>query len=252
MTQESAEKAGARGRVLVLGVAAALCVVLAGAAGWLLGHGASPARKAPDVLFDAPRFDGLINQNGVKVSSQQLLGKVQVVTFLFPYCNTFCPVVAAHLIGFENTLAASGLADRVGVVAFDVDPGGTGPKQMRGFLREYGWNPADPHWQYLTGTPAQIRRVVTGGYHVDYQKVMDTGSGDAQPSPALAVAGSDPQPIVANPLADKAHVDYDITHEDVMMVVDPQGRVRRIYNQADAVGTSELLREVHRVLGAQG
>ena len=246
------QQAGARGRMMVFGMVAVLCVVLAGAAGWLLGHGATPPGRAPEVLFDAPRFQGLINQNGVKVSSQQLLGKVQVVTFLFPYCNTFCPVVAAHLVGFENTLASTGLADRVEVVAYDVDPGGTGPKQMRGFLREYGWNPADPHWQYLTGTPAQIRGVVTGGYHVDYEKVMDSGAGDAQASPALAVAGSDPQPVVANPLADKAHVDYDITHEDVMMVVDPQGRVRRIYNQADAVGTGELLREVHRVLGSRG
>ena len=161
-------------------------------------------------------------------------------------------MIAAHLVGFENLLAATPLAGRVEVVAFDVDPGGTGPRQMRAFLREYGWNPADPRWQYLTGRPTQIRRIVTGGYHVNYQKVQDSapGGGTSAPAstPALAAAGTDPQPIVANPLAQRADVDYDITHEDVMMIVDPQGRVRRIYDQADAVGAERLLREVRSVL----
>jgi hypothetical protein len=34
----------------------------------------------------------------------------------------------------------------------------------------------------------------------------------------------------------------------VLMIVDPQGRVRRIYDQADAVGAQRLLREVRSVL----
>ncbi len=231
-----------------LGMAVALAVAIAGASGWILGRHAAPTRAALPVLFDAPHYRGLINQNGDKVASTRFRGKVQVVTFLFPYCTTFCPVVAAHLVGFENMLATTPLAGRVDVVAFDVDPGGTGPRQMRAFLSEYGWDPASPHWQYLTGTPAQIRRVVTTGYHVDYRKVVDAGPAGDQATAALAVAGSDPQPIVANPLADKAHVDYDITHEDVMMVVDPEGRVRRIYDQADAVGKMRLFDAVRAVL----
>lgn len=243
---------GARARMVPYAALAALALAAAGLVGWLLGKQARPGVTAPPVLFDAPGFRGLINQNGVQLSSADLRGKLQVVTFLFPYCNTFCPVIAAHLVGFENLLAATPLARRVDVVAFDVDPGDTGPRQMRAFLREYGWNPASPRWQYLTGRPTQIRRIVTGGYHVDYQKVQDSGSGSAAPAstatPALAVAGADPQPIVANPLAQRADVDYDITHEDVLMIVDPQGRVRRIYDQADAVGAQRLLREVRSVL----
>ncbi len=236
------------------GIAIVLAAAAAGAAGWLIGSLHAARGTAPPVLFDAPHYQGLINQNGLKVASTRFDGKVQVVTFLFPYCNTFCPVIAAHLVGFENMLAATPLADRVDVVAFDVDPGGTGPRQMRAFLDEYGWNPANPHWQYLTGTPAQIRSVVTAGFHVDYQKVKDSDSDSAAASgpstAALAVAGSDPQPIVANPLADKAHVDYDITHEDVMMIVDPEGHVRRIYDQADAVGKARLLADIRAVLGS--
>ncbi len=257
MSQKEVQTDGARGRLGLVVVVAALAVVIAGAAGWLLGHQRGAPRATLPVLFDAPQFRGLINQNGVQVSSARFHGKVQVVTFLFPYCDTYCPVEAAHLVGFENMLAATPLASKVDVVAFDVDPGDTGPRQMRAFLREYGWNPAKPHWQYLTGTPTQIRRVVTRGYHVDYQKVPDSAPGSAssaasgdQATPALAVAGEDPQPIVANPLADRAQVDYDITHEDVMMIVGPQGHVRKIYDQADAVGKMRLLRDVQAVLAS--
>ncbi|MDE2120546.1 MAG: SCO family protein, partial [Betaproteobacteria bacterium] len=242
----------APGRIALLGSIALVAAALAGTAGWLLGRqGPAPHETLP-VLFKAPEFRGLINQNGIQLSSAHFRGKALVVTFLFPYCNTFCPVVAAHLVGFENLLASTPLAGRVDVVAFDVDPGDTGPRQMRAFLREYGWNPANPRWQFLTGRPTQIRRVVSGGYHVDYQKVPDApASAPASPQApaALAVAGSDPQPIVANPLATRADVDYDITHEDVMMIVDPQGRVRKIYDQADAVGKMRLLRDVRAALG---
>ncbi len=243
-------------RGLAWGAIAALLVLAGATAGWLLGRQdaarAERAARVPPVLFRAPAYRDLIDQNGATVSSSAFRGKVQVVTFLFPYCDTFCPVIAAHLVGFENMLAATPLAGRVEVVSFNVDPGGTGPRQMRDFLREYGWNPANPHWEYLTGRPEQIRRVVTAGFHVDYQKVKDTGPDDSadQATPALAVAGSDPQPIVANPLATRARVHYDITHEDVMMVVDGQGRVRAIYDQADAVGQFALFDKVKAVLAA--
>ena len=255
MTQHNPQATAAHGRMALFAALALVAVALAGSVGWLLGRQGPAPREGLPVLFKAPEFRGLINQNGIQLSSAYFRGKALVVTFLFPYCNTFCPVVAAHLVGFENLLASTPLAGRVDVVAFDVDPGDTGPRQMRDFLREYGWNPANPRWQFLTGRPTQIRRVVSGGYHVDYQKVPDSppaasGPAPTQASPALAVAGSDPQPIVANPLATRADVDYDITHEDVMMIVDPQGRVRKIYDQADAVGKMRLLRDVRAALGA--
>ena len=199
-----------------------LCLILAGVGGWLLGRAQSHNAAAPPMLFAAPSYHDLTNQQGQKVSSASFRGKVRVVTFLFPYCTTFCPIIAAHLVGFEHMLASSGLGKRVQVVAFDVDPAGTGPKQMRAFLKEYGWNPQDLHWQYLTGTPKQIRRIVTGGYHVAYKKVADSDSGNSNQDPAALVGGDTPQPIVVNPLADKANVNYDITHENVLMLVGPE------------------------------
>ncbi|MDA8093248.1 MAG: SCO family protein [Betaproteobacteria bacterium] len=227
----------------------ALFVFVAGVAGWLLGRTGATPRAALPVLFAAPRFNDLLNQDGARVSSAAFRGQVQIVTFLDPYCNALCPVIAAHLVGFENMLAQTALAHRVEVVAFDIDPA-TGPRQMRAFLKQYGWDPRDLHWQFLSGKPGQIRRIVTGGYHVDYQIVAHAHAG-AGSSPALAAGGSAPQPLVANPLADKADVSFNIIHNDIMMVVDGKGRVRRIYDQADAVGAFELLGEVRALLAVR-
>ncbi len=224
-------------------------VALAGVlllAGFIAGIYVERAHSRPPNLADlgrAPHYT-LTNQLGQSVSSQRFAGKVQVVTFLFPYCTTYCPLIAAHLMGFERmlVLGQTGLQDKVEIVSFNVAPGVVGPKEMREFLHQYGWDPKNPHWQFLTGSKAQIRRVVTGGYHVAFRRVADSDSGsDAGP------VGT-PQLAVSNPLAEKVKPDFDITHNDAIEIVDPQGRVRKIYDDADVVANQQLLNDVARVL----
>ena len=192
----------------------------------------------------APRYQ-LTNQLGQRVSSQAFAGKVQIVTFLFPYCTTYCPLVTAHLIGLEHDLAEAGLRRRVEIVAFNVAPADTGPQQMREFLAQYGWNPRDPHWQYLTGTRTQIRRIVTQGFHVAYERVMDRQGSD---SGVLSAPGQAPQLSVANPLAARAKPDYDVSHNDAIEIVGPHGHIRKIYDDADVVSNQRLLRDVRALL----
>jgi cytochrome oxidase Cu insertion factor (SCO1/SenC/PrrC family) len=85
---------------------------------------------------------------------------------------------------------------------------------------------------------------------VAYQKVVDNRP--ANPHQAALIGGATPQPIVVNPLADKANVNYDIDHENIMMVVDPKGRVRVIYFEADAVSKWQLLHQVDAILHIAG
>lgn len=227
-TEEYASRATAWARA----VAVVALVGLAVGAAFVLGRSTGRPRHAvlPD-LGKAPRYT-LTNQLGRSVSSNRFHGKVQLVSFLFPYCTTYCPLVAAHLVSFANLLEQTGLADQVQLVSFDVDPGNTGPEEMRAFLQEYGWNPQDLRWQFLVGPPAEVRRVVTGGFAIEYQRVAGADSETASPGAP---------PPVANPLAQKAKPDYDVTHNDALVVVDPQGRIRRIFDQADRIPDDQLL-----------
>ncbi|MDP2481066.1 MAG: SCO family protein [Candidatus Palauibacterales bacterium] len=247
-----------------------LALVVAGAAGWALGRAggrsagpggaateAGPgsatmdARSAASLedLGPAPHYT-LTDQNGRRVDSDSLLGKVRVVTFLFPYCRTYCPLVAAHLRGLQSELESAGLADRVQTVAFNVDPAGADRTRMRSFLRQYGWEPSGRAMEYLTGTPTEIRRVVTGGYHVDYRRVEEGGEGPGGAGAAGDTTGAlAPQPEVLNPLADSAAVTYDVVHNDALELVDPQGRIRRYYGEADRVSDERLVSDIRALLG---
>jgi cytochrome oxidase Cu insertion factor (SCO1/SenC/PrrC family) len=214
--------------------------------GFVAGVFVERARSGPPSLADlgpAPAYT-LTNQMGQKVSSKRFAGKVQVVTFLFPYCTTYCPLIAAHLMGFERlmVLAQTGLQDKVEIVSFNVAPDAAKPKAMREFLHQYGWNPKDPHWQFLTGSKAQIRKVVTGGYHVAFRRIAG-GDSDADAGPAQT-----PQLTVSNPLAAKAKPGFDISHNDAIEIVDGKGRIRKIYDDADVVPNQQLWNDVSRLL----
>jgi protein SCO1/2 len=222
--------------------AIAAAIPAAGLLGFALGEGRLAANPALPVLRAAPSYN-LINQLGQPVSSQSFHGKVQIVSFLFPYCTTMCPLIAAHLANFENLGARpAGIAGKVEIVSFNIDPAGTGPSQMRAFLKQYSWNPDDPHWQYLTGSPAAIRRVVRGGFGVAYQRVSDSSETANGPLPVV-------QPEVVNKLADQAHAKYDIVHDDLIEIVDQQGRIRKIFDDADTVDWTRLLNVVQDLLG---
>jgi protein SCO1/2 len=226
-------------RLRLLALAAA--IPAAAFLGFALGEHRLAAGPALPVIRPAPSYV-LTNQLGQSVSSASFRGKVQIVSFLFPYCTTMCPLIAAHLANFENLGARpAGIADKVAIVAFNIDPSGTGLPQMRAFLKQYGWNPDDLHWQYLTGAPAAIGRVVRGGFGVAYEKVSDSSEAAGEALPVV-------QPEVVNPLAEKAHADYDIVHNDVIEIVDQEGRIRKIFDDADTVGWTQLLNVVQDLL----
>lgn len=229
----------------VMAVAIAVAgIAAAGVVGWLLGRG-----RAQSVLPDYGRVPDyrLTDQLARPVQGRSFDGKVRVVTFLFPYCTSYCPLIAEHLVGFERTLRTAGLQNRVQLVAFNVAPATTGPKQMRAFLKEYGWDPRDRHWEYLTGSPREIRRVVTGAYHIAYRRV--SLAQEARNEAAERAAGTwVPEPQVANPLAQRAAPDYDVTHNDALAVVDTRGRIRKLYLEGDRVSDTQLLRVIRRLL----
>jgi len=114
-------------------------------------------------------------------------------------------------------------------------------------MREYGWNPADLRWQFLSSTPAATRRVVRQGYHVDYQQVsFAQEAADA----AMQKAAGDyvPQPRVANALAAKAKPDYDVAHNDMLVLVGTHGHLRWLSADADSISDVHLVNLIRRLL----
>jgi protein SCO1 len=230
--------------------ALAAAITIAGAPGCTVDeHRSASATNTvtqTQAIRPVPRYT-LINQLDEHVSSSSFNGKVQIVTFLFPYCTNYCPLIAAQLAKFEHARERDGLANRVQIVAFNVDPNGSGPKQMRAFMNEYGWDPSDTHWQYLTGTAAEVHRVVRDGYMVYYQResLAEEAHDEAiEKKEGTYVA----EPDVKNTLADEAHVNYDIVHNDLLEVVSPNGEIVKIFDDAEKVRAQDLLVVVRALL----
>ena len=198
------------------------------------------------VVSKVPAYT-LTNQLGQKVSSKEFNGKVRVVSFLFPYCKEYCPLIAINMVSLEQVLKSAHLANRVQLISYDVDPGHTGPSQMRAFMKEYGWNPQNMHWQYLTGKPSEIRRIVRKSYYISYQ-IVSEATEDSLVNREKQKGTYVPSPEVRNKLADKVKPDYDVSHNDALAIVDTKGQIRKIYDDADHVSNQQILHTIEQLI----
>jgi protein SCO1/2 len=99
----------------------------------------------------------LINQDGARIQLRKLLasdGPV-LVDFVFTTCTTICPVLSSNFMNFQNTIIAE--SGKARLVSISVDPDFDTPKEMKAYLKRYQ---AKPGWDFLTGSRADIDRVL--------------------------------------------------------------------------------------------
>lgn len=218
------------------------------------------ATAAPETYGPAPTYQ-LIDQNGQPVSSRQFAGKVQVVSFLFPYCRSYCPLIARTTAELADTVAAGSLRNKVQLLTFNVDPSGAKPPVLHKYIAQYGGHPDDPVWRYLTGTPAQIRQTVTGGFHIFYNKVSLAYerrqlAQQERLAARQALTQDHPQPYAPpphepNPLATHANVNYDVTHNDYVEIINQRGEIVAVFDQASTLTEQQLLTAVKDTLATR-
>lgn len=228
-----------------------LVIVLVGVgfgAGYVFRQTSHKADSLP-VIGNVPSFT-LTNQLGEEVSSDSFKGKIRVVTFLFPYCDEYCPLIALNLMSLEHLLKESHLENEVQLVAYNVDPEHTGSSQMAEFMKQYGWDPQNTHWQFLTGKPEEIKRIVRDAYFV-YYKQVSVASEDSVAAEEKKKGEYVPSPEVKNDLADSVNPDYDIVHNDVVAIVDAKGRIRKIIDDADHASGEQIFSIVQKLLPAR-
>jgi protein SCO1/2 len=144
-------------RAAVLRLARALLVALvaigASGVGWTAD---SPRFTRTDVTVEAPKVT-LIDQDGEKVDFHALLtgDKPVFVDFIFATCTTICPVLSAGYTSIQRKLGDN--LDSVILVSITIDPENDGPEELTAYLERYR---AKPGWEFLTGTRADIDKVM--------------------------------------------------------------------------------------------
>jgi cytochrome oxidase Cu insertion factor (SCO1/SenC/PrrC family) len=151
------------GGVLLVGLLAALGLLLVGR-----GHGSSsagtpPASDLPSATWAAgevraPGFR-LADEDGRPFSLAALRGRPVIITFIDPLCRDFCPIEARHLSDVERSLPA---ASRPAIVAVSVNVHGNARANLLRDARE--WRVV-PQWRWGVGGESQLAPVWKH-YHV--------------------------------------------------------------------------------------
>ncbi len=188
------------------------------AAAALAGCGAA-AKELPS-YGAAPSF-ALTDQHGQPFGSADIGQRTALVSFVFTTCTEWCPVLSPKLRAAQEQLRADGLlGSKVLLLSITVDPQRDTPAKLAAYARRYAADPS--HWRFLTGTPAEIQRVVVGGFRVGLLH------------PAPAASGS-----AAVPLA--------ITHSNRFVIVDGAGEIRS-YLRGEEVTPDEIVRTIRKVV----
>jgi protein SCO1/2 len=157
------------------------------------GFDPAPCRLA--VIGQAPDFE-LTTQDGGRLRSAELRGKVLLVSFIFTTCNGSCPATTSRLSKIHTELKARGLLGqdhRIRFVSISLDPARDTPAVLKNYMQLYDIEPVD--WTFLTGDQDEVKKT-------------------------LAAWG-----MWAKPAANG-----QLDHPSRVYLVDEKGRTREIYN----------------------
>ncbi|GIK54408.1 MAG: SCO family protein [Chloroflexi bacterium] len=119
----------------------------------------------------APGFR-LTDQTGAQLSNEDLRGSITLYTFTHTGCQDNCPQTSAVMAQVQARLDELNTGDiPVRLVTISIDPENDTPEQLAAYAAQLGADPAV--WQFVTGSPVQIKSVVGGGFSVYYNTRED-------------------------------------------------------------------------------
>lgn len=169
------------------------------------------ARAVPAPLGIAGPF-ALTAHTGARFVAEDLLGTVWVADFIFTRCQGPCPLMTEKLAALERETPS---ALPVRFVTFSVDPRHDTPAVLRAYMAARGIS--SPRWVFLTGKPADMKRVVRERFRLPLVDVED------------------PDAIV-------------IPHSEKFALVDGEGAIRGTYDSNDPRGMERLRRDLRALL----
>jgi len=101
----------------------------------------------------------LVNQEGEKVRLRTYLESdlPVAVDFIYATCTTICPILSAGFTNLQRQLGDD--SGRFRLVSITIDPEHDSPEIMKDYLDRYR---AKQGWDFLTGSRADINRVMEG------------------------------------------------------------------------------------------
>jgi len=137
----------------------------------VIGRGSGPLPSAVGGAF------ALLDQNGARVTDQDLKGKPSLIFFGFTNCPEICPTTLFEVSEVLEKLGPD--AQKVNALFITVDPERDSPEKLKEYLSSF-----NPRLRALSGDAAAIAQVAKA-YRVYYRKVPLDGGGYTMDHTAL-------------------------------------------------------------------
>jgi protein SCO1 len=193
-------------RIAVFLGAMALALALA-----LVARAMRPPPRLP--IFGAVPPFHLLDEHGVPYTNDSMLGRVDVVDFIFTRCPSSCPRLTARMSELQERLARDHSAARL--VSFSVDPENDTPPVLSAYAQHAGADPT--RWTFVTGPVDDVMRAVVLGFKISAAKVS-TGAND-----------------------------YDVTHGNWFVLTDRAGAIRGYYPTEEPADFERLVSDTERL-----
>ncbi len=154
------------------------------------------------IYYQVPQFT-LTNEFNKPFGSTELKGRFYIANFAFTSCPTTCPSLMAKMDLVQKRIR--GLGAKAAIVTFTVDPEVDTPQVLFKYARKRHSNPYI--WSYLTGTQAQLEKIVIDGFKVPMGK----------------------KEAVDKQLEKEKITLFDIAHSEKLVLVDDKGQIRGYY-----------------------
>jgi len=137
---------------------ALVAVVLAGTFGLAVIGQAEMSRTNLPILDTVPSFE-FTERSGAPFGQMDMLGKINVVDFIFTRCKAVCPTMAVEMKSLYDLYAHS---DLVQFVSIDVDPEHDSLPVMREYLSNLGVT--DNRWVFIRSEMDEVRSLSETGF----------------------------------------------------------------------------------------
>lgn len=169
------------------------------------------SEDVPDDLHRIAPFE-FTNQEGVLVNNDSLSGKIYVANFFFTICPSVCPRMTANL---ERVQAEFITDDSVLLISHTVMPWVDSVAALKTYAMEKGVKSGK--WHLVTGEKPEIYSLARNSYFAD------EGFGKS--------------------VTDEA----DFLHTENIVLVDPEGHLRGVYNGTIPLEMARLIEDIYRL-----